>query len=78
MKPTDARVNPIETGKMLRELRGLKTAAGVSRELGISQSALLAYETGERTPRDEVKVLLAKYYNTSVSSLFYHENDGDG
>lgn len=49
---------------------------GVSREkvafdLGISASSLFKYETGERTPRDEVKVALAEYYNSTVEAIFF-------
>lgn len=45
----------------------------VAEEVGISVSALSMYELGHRVPRDEVKVKLAKYYNTTVQALFFGE-----
>lgn len=48
-----------------------KTQLDVSKELGIPQSTLGNYEQGTRTPRDEMKMRLARYYNTSVESLFF-------
>ena len=29
------------------------------------------YEAGERVPRDEIKIKLAKFYNRSVSYIFF-------
>lgn len=58
-------------GQRLRELRGCRTATGVAKELGISYSALLKYESDERVPRDEVKKKIAKYYGKSVQSIFF-------
>ena len=48
--------------KRLIELRGEKTQFEVAKEVGVSLSALAMYETGNRTPRDEIKIKLAKYY----------------
>lgn len=60
-------------GKRLRSLRKKKrkTAAEVAEACGISQSALTMYENGERLPRDEVKIRLAKYYGRTVQTIFY-------
>lgn len=55
----------------LTKLRGIKTQAEVASAVGISPSALSMYETGDRTPRDEVKVALCNYYHISVQELFY-------
>lgn len=62
-------------GKKLRELRGIRTATGVAKAVGISTSSLLAYETGERTPRDEVKKALCKFYGVSVMEVFFPEEE---
>ena len=62
-----------EIGKRLIELRGDLKREVVAAENNISVSALTMYETGQRIPRDEIKVDLAKYYNTSVGKLFYAE-----
>ena len=60
-------------GQRLRNLRGGKSLQEVSEDIGISQSALCMYECGERIPRDEIKVKLASYYETSVQALFFAE-----
>ena len=44
--------------------------ATVVRELNISLCALRAYESGQRVPRDEVKIAFARYYNVPVDELF--------
>lgn len=55
----------------LIEARGEKTRNEVAKAVGISLSALTMYEIGQRIPRDEIKVKLAKYYNKSVGELFF-------
>lgn len=57
--------------KRLIELRGEKTQFEVSKDVGISLSALAMYETGNRIPRDEIKIRLANYYDTTVEALFF-------
>jgi len=57
-------------------LVGLRRQAGKARseaasEMGISYSALTAYELGERIPKDASKVKIARYYNMSIEDLFY-------
>lgn len=54
----------------LRDLRGRRTIKEVSNACGISPSTLSMYENGERVPRDEVKIRLAKFYSVSVESIF--------
>ena len=53
----------------LRKLRGNRSRQEVAEACGISVSALAMYEAGERVPRDEIK--LAKFYNRSVSYIFF-------
>ena len=55
----------------LRKARGDKSSLEVSKAIGISRSAMQMYEAGFRVPRDEIKVRIAKYYNTTVQALFY-------
>lgn len=55
----------------LRALRGSKTVRDVARDCNISHSALAMYENGQRIPKDEIKIKLAKYYNTSIEDLFF-------
>ena len=61
-------------GRKLRELRGNKSQAEVAAALMISGSALSAYETGERTPRDDVKVRIAEYYGLEVQDIFFSKS----
>lgn len=58
-------------GHKLIKLRGNRTQDEVSRAIGISLSAIGMYERGERIPRDEVKIAIAKYYDTTVQAIFY-------
>lgn len=60
----------ISMGHKLQELRGDKSRAEVAAALCISKSALAMYERGERIPRDEVKLRIAQYFNTSPVSIF--------
>ena len=58
-------------GQRLVSLRGERTQEEVARAVGISLSAIGMYERGERIPRDEVKLAIAKYYDTTVQALFF-------
>lgn len=62
----------MSVGERLRALRGERTQEEISKELGITKSFYAMYERGERTPRDEVKVRISKYYGVSVQELFYN------
>ncbi len=60
----------------LKQFRGEKTqkevCLDVGMDVGITPSALAMYETGERVPRDEIKVVLANYYHTTINELFFN------
>lgn len=58
-------------GQRLRDLRGDKPRNEVAKAVGISLSALTMYETGQRVPRDQIKVKLADYYGKTVQDLFF-------
>ncbi len=64
-------MEPQVIAKRLLQLRGGKTREEVAYKVGISVSALTMYETGNRIPRDEIKLRLARYYNTSVEAIFF-------
>ena len=49
-----------EIGTMLRSLRGSRSRKVVADSCGISEGSLTCYESGERIPRDEVKLSLSK------------------
>ena len=58
-------------GLKLKELRGSKTEAEVAKAIGVGQTAISMYETGDRIPRDHIKVKLAKFFGVSVESIFF-------
>lgn len=60
-----------EVGKKLVELRGNKSQEEVAKAVGITQSALSMYERGERTPRDDVKIKIANYFESDVEFIFF-------
>lgn len=55
----------------LIKLRGEKSRKLVANACGISISALAMYEQGERIPRDDIKIRLAKFYESTVESIFF-------
>lgn len=55
----------------LINLRGEKSREIVAKACGISVSALAMYEQGERIPRDDIKIRLAQYYNSTVEFIFF-------
>ena len=72
-------IDPVLIGETLRQLRDSsgRTMREVADALGISQSALGMYETARRIPRDEVKILLARYYGVPVESIFFRSKQHD-
>lgn len=64
-------MDAIAIGKELVRLRGSRTQEEVAKALGISLSAIGMYERGERIPRDEIKIAIAKYYDKTVQSIFF-------
>lgn len=58
-------------GERLKLLRGEKTQATVTKDLGISKSAWAMYERNERVPRDDLKIRIAKYFGVSVQDIFF-------
>ena len=65
------KIDSVEIGKRLRELRGDVPRSVVARKLKISYSAMAYYESGERLPSDRVKVMLANYYGMTVQDIFF-------
>lgn len=61
--------------KKLIELRGNKSRETVANAVGISVSALAMYEQGERIPRDNIKIKLAKYYKRSIAFIFFNNDE---
>lgn len=65
-------IDVTEIGRRLRALRGDRTIEKVSVDTGLGVSALTMYELGKRMPRDEAKIVLARYYNVTVDELFFN------
>ena len=58
------------------KIKNLREKNNISREnfanaVEISQSALSMYENGQRIPHDEVKLRIARFFNTSIEELFF-------
>ncbi len=51
--------------------RGDRTQQEVADAVGVTRSALGMYETGDRVPRDDIKVRLADFYKMPIQDLFY-------
>ena len=58
-------------GNRLVALRGERTQEDVAKAIGVSVAAIGMYERGERIPRDEIKIKLASYYDTTIQSIFF-------
>lgn len=56
--------------KALREKRG-ETRLDLSKSLGTSESAIGMYESGQRVPRDEIKIRIAEHFTVPVESIFF-------
>lgn len=61
----------VDLAERLKIARGNLRREDVAKAVGVSLSAIAMYENGDRVPRDEVKIKLAKLYNTSVQALFF-------
>lgn len=66
----EIKTNMVKAAKRLRELRGIRTRTGVSKETGIPYSSLQAYEDGTREPAGATKKKLADYYHVPVEYIF--------
>lgn len=55
----------------LKSLRGEKSQQEVAQAIGVTPMAVSLYESGERIPRDEIKVKIAEYYGTTVDAIFF-------
>lgn len=57
----------------LRKQRGL-TQEDVATAIGVSPSAYSQYETGDKVPRDDTKVAIAKFFKRSVQFIFFNQS----
>ena len=65
------KMNSKKIGEILLELRGNVKREVVANAIGTSVSALAMYEQGNRIPKDEIKIRIAKYYNKTVEEIFF-------
>lgn len=56
--------------KRLRENRNLSRESFCN-EVGITLSSLSMYENGQRIPRDEIKIKIARLLEISIEALFF-------
>jgi putative transcriptional regulator len=62
-----------EIASNIRMLRGQhgETQAEAAKAIGVSSSAWSMYEVGSRIPRDDVKLKIAKHFDTTVGAIFF-------
>lgn len=60
-------------GERLQKLRGSRTQKEVAEAVGVTPMAISLYESGERIPRDEIKIRLANYYKRTVNFIFFSD-----
>ena len=60
-------------GERLQKLRGSRTQKEVAEAVGVTPMAISLYESGERVPRDKIKVRLANYYKRTVNFIFFSD-----
>lgn len=60
-------------GENLKRARGTRSREEIAKKADISISAVHMYESGERIPRDEVKIRLSRVLGVSLVELFYPE-----
>ena len=58
-------------GRKLRKLRGNRTQQEVADAVGVTVMAISQYESGERVPRDDIKLALAQYFDSNVDDIFF-------
>lgn len=58
-------------GKRLRKLRGDTSVPELAKAIGVDVSTYYYYEAGQRSPRDDTKIKIAKYFGKSVGEIFF-------
>ena len=57
----------------LKACRGNMTQKEVADAVGVTAMAISQYEKGERIPRDDVNVKIARLFNKTVDEIFFAE-----
>lgn len=58
-------------GVKLKKLRGDEPQGVTAGAVGVLQSTYSMYESGKRTPSDDVKEKIANHFNTTVQDIFF-------
>lgn len=58
-------------GERLRKLRGEKSVAEMAKALDLSPSTWSMYENGERIPRDNIKLRIARHFRRPIQVIFF-------
>lgn len=65
------KLDRVKIGIFLMTLRGDRTQKEVARALKISEPAIRYYESGKRTPNDDLKLDIANYFGKTVPEIFF-------
>lgn len=68
-----ANINRAGIAEKLRKLRGNRPVEEIALYLGVTSSAVMMYERGDRVPKDTVKVKYAELTGISVQTLFFED-----
>lgn len=62
-------------GERIKNLREKKNYSqdALAKMIGVAVSTICMYESGERSPRDEIKVKISKALGKSVNYIFFKE-----
>ena len=66
-------LDTVQIGNRIKGLRESRkeTMQELSRAIGTSESAIGMYESGQRVPRDEIKIRIAEHFTVPVESIFF-------
>lgn len=73
------KLDAIQIGNRIKTLREnqKETMSDLSRAVGTSESAIGMYESGQRVPRDEIKIRIAEHFAVPVESIFFPREQHD-
>ena len=66
-------MNRILIGQRLRTLRGDMTQQELASKIGVSDATIGMYESGERVPKDEIKIRYASFFGKTVQEIFFDQ-----
>lgn len=65
----------MKANERLKELRMKKgeSREEVAKAVGVSTSSICQYELGDKVPRDNIKMALAKHFGRTVQFIFFSD-----